>query len=58
LNLGSVLRTEIHGLVRVKSQLSDMPECKFGMNDKLLMEKENASSRVDRGININDIKFH
>jgi AP-2 complex subunit mu-1 len=35
-----------------------MPECKFGMNDKLLMEKEQKSTKVDRGINISDLKFH
>ena len=35
-----------------------MPECKFGMNDKLLMQKENNQKGVDRGINISDLKFH
>jgi len=38
-----------------------MPECKFGMNDKLLMQKEprkGGSSGVDKGIAIDDIKFH
>jgi len=38
-----------------------MPECKFGMNDKLLMQKEpkkSASASVDKGIAIDDIKFH
>ncbi len=42
----------------MKCHLSDMPECKFGMNDKLLMEKEQKTSKVDRGINISDLKFH
>lgn len=35
-----------------------MPECKFGMNDKLLMEKESNNNKIDRGINISDLKFH
>jgi len=39
-----------------------MPECKFGMNDKLLMQKEpkkgGGSGNVDKGIAIDDIKFH
>jgi AP-2 complex subunit mu-1 len=35
-----------------------MPECKFGMNDKLLIEKEQKTSKVDKGINISDLKFH
>ena len=40
MNLGSILRTDVSGQIIVKCQLSDMPECKFGMNDKLLMQKE------------------
>jgi AP-2 complex subunit mu-1 len=40
----------------VKSQLSFMPECKFGMNDKLAMANESHS--MDKGIAIDDIKFH
>ena len=32
------------GKVVMKSYLSGMPECKFGMNDKLLLEKQAKSS--------------
>lgn len=32
-----------------------MPECKFGMNDKLGMGQSRSG---DRGIAIDDIKFH
>ena len=38
-----------------------MPECKFGMNDKLLMAQEQKSTGVQsksKGITIDDIKFH
>ena len=45
----------------VKSQLSGMPECKFGMNDKLFMQnepKKPGDSNIDKGITIDDIKFH
>ena len=38
-----------------------MPECKLGMNDKLLMEKEPKKAGVttsDKGIVIDDMKFH
>ncbi len=52
------MRVEVLGKVHVKCHLSDMPECKFGMNDKLLMEKEQKTSNIDRGINISDLKFH
>lgn len=39
-----------------------MPECKFGMNDKLLMASESSPNvnvnAKDKGITIDDIKFH
>lgn len=37
-----------------------MPECKFGMNDKLVMDSESKgkTTKMDKGINIEDIKFH
>ena len=52
---GTVLRSDVSGSIMVKSQLSFMPECKFGMNDKLAMGNE---QNVDKGIAIDDIKFH
>ena len=45
----------------VKALLSGMPECKFGMNDKLYMQKEPKKPGVtnsDKGITIDDVKFH
>eukprot|EP00349_Pseudokeronopsis_sp_Brazil_P002933 CAMPEP_0202969144 /NCGR_PEP_ID=MMETSP1396-20130829/14779_1 /ASSEMBLY_ACC=CAM_ASM_000872 /TAXON_ID= /ORGANISM="Pseudokeronopsis sp., Strain Brazil" /LENGTH=121 /DNA_ID=CAMNT_0049696341 /DNA_START=627 /DNA_END=992 /DNA_ORIENTATION=- len=38
-----------------------MPECKFGINDKLLIKQaptNNNAVKDDRGIQIDDIKFH
>ena len=55
-NKGTVLRSDVSGSIMVKSQLSFMPECKFGMNDKLAMSSESQSA--DKGISIDDIKFH
>jgi AP-2 complex subunit mu-1 len=52
---GTILRSDVSGSIMVKSQLSFMPECKFGMNDKLAMGNETTS---DKGISIDDIKFH
>jgi AP-2 complex subunit mu-1 len=60
---GQVLRSEIVGKVMMKAQLSGMPECKFGLNDKLIMEKEGgaaaaaANSKVS-GVEIDDCTFH
>jgi len=53
---GTVLRSEVSGQIMVKSLLSFMPECKFGMNDKLAMAENSRPS--DKGIAIDDIKFH
>jgi len=36
---GTVLKADCVGQVVMKTQLSGMPECKFGLNDKLLIQK-------------------
>jgi AP-2 complex subunit mu-1 len=41
---GQTLSAHVSGKVVMKSYLSGMPECKFGMNDKLLLEKQAKSS--------------
>lgn len=40
--LGQVLSAHVSGRVVMKSFLSGMPECKFGMNDKLVVEKQKS----------------
>ena len=55
---GSVLRAEVHGKVMMKTQLSGMPECKFGLNDKLIMEKEGGAEGGNSGVEIDDCTFH
>ena len=44
----------------MKTQLSGMPECKFGINDKLLVRDndKNDGQVQQKGIQIDDIKFH
>ena len=37
---GQALSAHVSGRVVMKSYLSGMPECKFGMNDKLVIEKQ------------------
>ena len=37
---GQALSAHVSGRVVMKSYLSGMPECKFGMNDKLVVEKQ------------------
>lgn len=52
------LRADVSGQILVKSQLSGMPECKFGMNDKLVMSNEVRSRGTDKGIALDDYRFH
>lgn len=59
-NRGTVLKSDVIGQVVMKTQLSGMPECKFGINDKLLVRESSAKSgeAQQKGIQIDDIKFH
>lgn len=60
---GKILRSDVSGKIMMKAYLSGIPECKFGINDKVLMEQER---RLDRGtkksstspIAIDDVTFH
>ena len=58
-NKGQVLKFDIAGAIECKSELSGMPECKFGMNDKLLLQRDFANNGPgDRSqVVINDLKF-
>ena len=60
---GQVLRAEVQGKVLMKALLSGMPECKFGLNDKLIMEKEGGAAAVVAtqkagGVELDDCTFH
>ena len=49
--IGEVLRNDCTGLVMMKTFLTGMPECKFGLNDKLIMDKEGqnpAKAQTDK----------
>ncbi|EPR64112.1 adaptor complexes medium subunit family protein [Toxoplasma gondii GAB2-2007-GAL-DOM2] len=68
---GVVLRSDVNGEVVVNSQLSGMPECKFGLNDRLPIdqtEPHGAAGRRQRelekkdpatpGVTLDDCRFH
>ena len=63
---GNVLRNDVTGQVMMKAFLTGMPECKFGLNDKLLLDKEKHSGssktgrsrRATSGVEIDDCTFH
>jgi len=40
---GAILRADVSGQVMMKAFLSGMPECKFGLNDKVLMDKSSSA---------------
>uniref|UniRef100_A0A8D2LIQ4 Adaptor related protein complex 2 subunit mu 1 n=1 Tax=Varanus komodoensis TaxID=61221 RepID=A0A8D2LIQ4_VARKO len=46
---GQVLSAHVSGRVVMKSYLSGMPECKFGMNDKIVIEKQGKGTADESG---------
>uniref|UniRef100_A0AAY5L3V1 MHD domain-containing protein n=1 Tax=Esox lucius TaxID=8010 RepID=A0AAY5L3V1_ESOLU len=44
---GQVLSAHVSGRVVMKSYLSGMPECKFGMNDKIVIDKQGKGGATD-----------
>ncbi|KAK5683007.1 AP-1 adaptor complex mu subunit Apm1 [Elasticomyces elasticus] len=54
---GNVLRSEILGAVKMKCYLSGMPELRLGLNDKVMFEATNRTSR-GKSIEMEDVKFH
>jgi AP-2 complex subunit mu-1 len=60
-NKGTVLNSHVNGQILMKSFLSGMPECKFGLNDRVVLEKSAhhaTSPQKTHGIEIEDITFH
>lgn len=59
---GQVLSAHVAGKIVMKSYLSGMPECKFGINDKIVVESKGKSgddaSRSKSSIAIDDCQFH
>jgi AP-2 complex subunit mu-1 len=58
---GEPLKSDVSGKIVMKTFLSGMPECMFGMNDKLSLEaNSNATTARQRysGIAIDDVQFH
>jgi AP-2 complex subunit mu-1 len=57
---GTVLRSDVSGEIVMKTFLCGMPECKFGLNDKLMMEGEGkkSSNSGSGAISMEDVSFH
>ncbi|CAG8665018.1 2661_t:CDS:2, partial [Funneliformis mosseae] len=59
---GNILRADVSGQIMMRAYLSGTPECKFGLNDKLLLEKDashrGSSQRRTNAVEIDDCQFH
>ncbi len=57
-----MLSAHVAGKIVMKSYLSGMPECKFGINDKIVVDSKSKSgeesSRSKNSIAIDDCQFH
>ncbi|KAG9013852.1 hypothetical protein FRB93_000233 [Tulasnella sp. JGI-2019a] len=54
---GTVLRADVDGHVMMRAYLSGTPECKFGLNDKLVLDK-NEQGAGDDAVELDDCQFH
>ncbi|KMZ65316.1 AP-1 complex subunit mu [Zostera marina] len=54
---GQVIRSDVIGALKMRTYLSGMPECKLGLNDRVLLEAQGKTGR-GKSIELDDIKFH
>ncbi|KAL0478067.1 AP-1 complex subunit mu [Acrasis kona] len=54
---GSTLRSEILGVLKMRTFLTGMPELKLGLNDKVLFENLGRTTK-GRAVELEDVKFH
>ena len=57
LRLGTVLRADVDGHILMRAYLSGTPECKFGLNDKLVIDKNGGGGGGD-AVELDDCRFH
>lgn len=65
---GTVLRADVDGQILMRAYLSGTPECKFGLNDKLVLDRRSAaaaaknSTSIDgpdnSAVELDDCQFH
>jgi AP-2 complex subunit mu-1 len=59
---GSILKSDVSGQVMVRANLTGMPECKFGLNDKQLVDSERKIAGRETTnkplIELDDCQFH
>lgn len=64
---GTVLKNDVSGKIMMKAQLTGMPECKLGLNDKVVLDKDagggkggagGGGKKKTAGVDIDDCTFH
>ena len=55
---GTTLRADVDGHIQMRAYLSGTPECKFGLNDKLLIDKNERGAGGSDGVELDDCRFH
>ena len=56
LSAGNVLRADVDGHILMRAYLSGTPECKFGLNDKLVIDK--SEKGTGDAVELDDCRFH
>lgn len=65
---GAPVRSEVCGALKMRAYLSGMPECRLGLNDRVLFEAQGRGGGGERGgagttserraVDLEDVKFH
>lgn len=53
---GNILRSDVDGHIQMRAYLSGTPECKFGLNDKLVIDK--SEHGTSGAVELDDCRFH
>jgi len=54
----TVLRADVDGHIQMRAYLSGTPECKFGLNDKLVIDNKGAEKGLSDAVELDDCHFH
>lgn len=56
------MRADVSGQIIMRAYLSGMPECKFGLNDKLLIDNKGTKAPAGQAksglVELDDVQFH
>ncbi|KAE9397285.1 clathrin adaptor, mu subunit [Gymnopus androsaceus JB14] len=55
---GTTLRADVDGHIQMRAYLTGTPECKFGLNDKLVIDRGTAAGGGSDAVELDDCQFH